>query len=307
VRYPAAETLAKAKPVKTFAGAEVVMWVLNEAIRQTGKKRVMLCVKDTDHRNTLKDAFRAAGCTLVDEPDPIRALAVARSAGGVDYVVVAGNPRPQRVLGLMRSEASFMSVPVLIAAVGRTYRDLAARDKKIVLINPRLATPAEATKALADADKLGGTPLTPDQAAMWAQRSAKVIRLLGTTGNKVFRIERAEATLIQSLSDVRPPVQVASSQALAVMPSAEAQRAIVRLATTGSSDEAVRIAVFKAATESVRTFGRKTTDELSDAVKAVVMGAGSADLKNAAAQLWGAMNLPSHRIKEFITSTEGMD
>jgi len=305
VRFLAAETLANATPKERFAGAEVVLWVLNEAIRQMGKKRALLIAADPTVRNSLKNALRGAGCEVIDEPDPVKALSAARAIGGVDVVALGIKPDPQTTVDLMRHDPSFAGVPVLMAAKGRAYRDLAARDKKMVVIDPA-ADPAAMKTALDAAAKLGGAPLSADEAAQWAVRAAKCVRMLGLTKTKVYEVDRARLALIDALGDSRDAVQIAAAQALAILPAADAQQAIVTLAVTGTKEN-VRVAAFKAASESVRTFGRQTTDDQAKAVLTVVMGKGSPALLNAAAQLLGAMNLPSEKIKEMILSTKGMD
>ena len=305
VRFLAAWTLANAKPKDRFAGAEVVLWVLNEAIRQVGKKRALLIAADPTVRNSLKNALRGAGCEVIDEPDPVKALSAARAIGGVDVVALGTKPDPQTTVDMMRRDPSFAGVPVLMAAQGRAYRDMAARDKKMVVVNPAADTAAIKT-ALAAAAKLGGAPLSPEQAGQWAVRAAQSVRMLGLTKNKVYDVDRARLALIEALGDSRDAVQIAAAQALAILPAADAQRAIVTLAVTGTKEN-VRVAAFKAASESVRAFGRQTTDDQAKAVLGVVMGKGSPELLNSAAQLLGALNLPSEQIKPLILCTEGMD
>ncbi|MBS3821065.1 MAG: hypothetical protein KGY81_04800, partial [Phycisphaerae bacterium] len=55
-------------------------------------------------------------------------------------------------------------------------------------------------------------------------------------------------------------MQIAAAEALAVIGTDEAQQAVVALGLKADADEQVRIAAFKAATKSVRQFGREASD-----------------------------------------------
>jgi major membrane immunogen (membrane-anchored lipoprotein) len=79
-----------------------------------------------------------------------------------------------------------------------------------------------------------------------------------------------------------------------------AQQALAGLADDAGAAEPIRLAAYAAATRSVRLFGNKLTGKQASAVVDVVSGTGSVKIRNAAAQLLGALNLPSEKIKELI-------
>ena len=124
--------------------------------------------------------------------------------------------------------------------------------------------------------------------------------MLGLTGTRVFNLVLVRDALVSALSDKRQAVQVASAKALAVVNDAAAQGALAKFATDAAGDEKVRIAAFAALAESIRTYGNQLADAASQAVLDVVQAPGSAELKNAAAQAAGAMNLPSEKIIQLI-------
>ncbi|MBL7133189.1 MAG: hypothetical protein ISS78_03745 [Phycisphaerae bacterium] len=307
VRFMAAEALATALPDEQFNGHGFVVSVLIEALRQTAKKKAMIVVKDPAALNTLKDAVRAAGYEVMENSDPVRALAQVSEAGGVNVFVVDRSPGPEQMVILLRQKGQFVTTPVVAAVtVTESRRELAERDKRLVLIDPDAKSDAVA-KALAEAAKLAaGKPMTPEEADKWAVRAAKAIRLLAITKNTILDYKRAQAALIEALK-TKAEIQVAAADALSVMPTAEAQRAIADLANDAKTVEGVRIAAYNSLIASVRKYGNQLTDAQSQSVVAVVVGKGSHALREAAGQTLSPLDLASEKMKQLILSTEGMD
>ncbi|MDY6912865.1 MAG: hypothetical protein SVT52_00165 [Planctomycetota bacterium] len=306
VRFLAAVSLADAMPEKHFNGYQIVMPVLAEAMRQTGQKTAMLVVADEQQRNILKDALRAAGYTVIDEPNSSKALTAARSSAGVDVAVLAAKPEAGEVVAMLRREPNFLALPVVIASETATYTNLAKFDKRIVLM-PAKAGADAVSDALKRATGLSGKPMAAEQATQWVVRAAESIRQLGLRGNRVYNLDRARPTLTAALSDSRNTVQVAAARALAVLSSPKAQQAICALGAKADADEAVRIEALKSLGESLRRFGMRLPDRQSADVLEIVTGDGSENLRKAAAQALGAMNLPSDKIQSLILGTAGND
>jgi hypothetical protein len=123
----------------------------------------------------------------------------------------------------------------------------------------------------------------------------------------IYNANRAAEPLIDAMKRGNPVLQTASAWALATLNNPKAQQAIVELAL-GAGDEKVRIAAFEAASESVRRFGNKATDTQATALVELVTGEkASQALLEVAAQLLGAMNLPSEKIPALIESTDKID
>jgi len=308
VRFLAAETLALAQPTKLFNGSPVVLSLMNEALRQKGKKYAMVIAKDDEKRNILKDAVRAAGYLVIDESDTSKVLISARKAVGLDVVVIGPDLSPMAVVNTFRRETIYYYMPIVISRMTPGLRQIAKVDGKIVLVNPAKVDEETVAKALSEAIKLSaGKPLSEAQALEWAIRAAKVVRSVGIRRGSIYDVHRSTASLAEALKSENNALRIAAAEALAVIDSAVAQQAIVTLALDGGADEAVRVAAFNAASESVRHFGNECTDAQSKAVKDVVIGAGSHKLLQAAAQLLGTMNLPSEKGAGLILSTDGID
>jgi len=307
VRFLAAISLADALPAEPFMGHHMVMSVLNEALRQTGRKVALIIAAATEQRNVLKDAARTAGYDVIDDADPNKALVAARASSGLDVAILTAKPDPAGVIAALRQDEHFAALPVVVAATSQNLRALAESDKRMVLIAAE-AQAETVIRALAKAAELGaGEPLTAEQADAWTIRAAGSIRLLGLTGNEVYDITRTHRALATVLDSGRSEVQIAAAEALAAMRLPEAQQAIVKLACTAEADEKVRVAAFGALSESIRRFGNQLTDAQAAEIIDVVLAEKSPPVQDAASETLGAMSLPSEKIKSLILSTAGSD
>ena len=97
------------------------------------------------------------------------------------------------------------------------------------------------------------------------------------------------------------------NEALAVLASAEAQKSIVTLAGDKFAKLPVRISALKALAESVRRHGNQLEAPQAEVILTIVNGKDPQDLRQAAAQALGAMDLPSDQIKSLILVTAGHD
>ena len=301
VRFTAALSLANALPTKQFSGHELVVPQLMEALRQTGQKTALLIVSDQARRNTLQAAIRAAGYLVIAEADPDKAIAVGHLSVGVDVVVLADKPNPLKVIVKFRQSPAFVTLPVVVAERTEALRDFAAKDNGGTILISGSADAKAVADALTEAGRISaGLEMTPEDAAAWAIRSANALHYLGITGNKVFDIQRAEPLLIAALKDEREAVKLAASQALSVMHSGGAQRAVATMAVKSETREAIRITAFNDLSASLRRYGNQLDQGLSQAIIDIVGGEGSVELLNAAAQTLGAMSLPSEKVTSLI-------
>jgi CheY-like chemotaxis protein len=301
VRLMAALALANALPQEHFKGDDRVVAVLNEALRQRGHRKALLVDADPAQRNLLQDALRSAGYEVVDQPDGDKAILTARQTGGVDLVVLGAKPDPGDFLVRMRNEPTLMALPAVVATSDERLKRLAAEDGGIVLMAGEVDA-ASVANAVAQAMKTASaTAPTAEQTASWAVRAADVIARLGRTGNKVFDISQNATMLTSAMRDPQADVAMASARALAAMPVPQAQQALVERALTTTVEEQTRVELLKLLAGSLRRWGNLLTDAQADAIIAVVTDSKqSQPIREAAAAVLGAMNLPSEKIRSLI-------
>lgn len=309
VRFLAAETLALAMPTEHFHGYQMVMPLLSEALRQQGKQYAMVIVQDEELRNTVKDAIRAGGYEVVEETELDNMLSTARKARGLDVVFTGPTVSLETVVRSLRSEPVFLNVPVVHHRAGTALRRLAESDGKVVLLEEDKNDQETIVAALAEAMNLSaGSPMDAQQSMDWALRTARVLRTVGQRAGVIYDLSRTVDALVEATAAENAELKQAAAEALAVIQSAKAQRAIVDMAMDAELSEELRIAAFQAATGSVRRFGNETTDQQSEAlVDMVGQTGGSEPLMQAAAQLLGAMNLPSQRFPSLILDADKID
>ena len=305
VRYWAGISLAMALPKERFTGCELVVPILSGALRQTGKKSALVVAASEETRNSFKDTIRGMGFDVIDSDDPAKGLDAARTAEGVDVVVLANEPDPMIAIGMIRRDPQMASLPIVVMSQTERFQNLAKADSRVRLVATNGSSEELATAVKELLLDVAGAPLTPESASEWSIRAAVAIRKLGLTRTAVYDIARAEKALVEAVGDERADVKVAAAEALATIPGPVAQRAIAKLATDSTADEKIRISAFTALDESVRRFGNALSDDLSQAIVNIVNKGPAGDIRMAAAEVLGALSLPSSQIKDLIIQSPG--
>ena len=124
---------------------------------------------------------------------------------------------------------------------------------------------------------------------------------LAVSRNPVIDVSLAQTALVAATADSRQPIQVLAGQILAYLKSPNAQRAIAAMALNASNDMNVRIEAFASLATSAKLNGNMLPDNMVDDIYALTSsGQTSPDLRAAAAAAYGALNLPSQKVKDLI-------
>ncbi len=147
----------------------------------------------------------------------------------------------------------------------------------------------------------GSGELGKELADIYALRAIRVMLKLVQTRNVVVEVSQAREALIKAVADSRSEMQVLSAEVLARLSSPDAQRAIADAALLASNSDAVRVAAFGSLAISAKLNARQLTEEQVDAIYGLISSdATDPDLRSAAASAYGALNLPSKRVKDLI-------
>ena len=111
----------------------------------------------------------------------------------------------------------------------------------------------------------------------------------------------AQNALVNAVNDQRKEIQILSGQILAHIDSPAAQRAIAGMALNTNNDADVRIAAFNSLTTSAKLNANMLVDAMVDAIYSLI-SSDSTDpaIRSAAAAAYGALNLPSQKVKDLI-------
>ncbi len=135
----------------------------------------------------------------------------------------------------------------------------------------------------------------------YALRSAKAMLKVAQTRNPVINLSLAQAVLINAINDNRPEIQILVSQILAHLGSPDAQRAIAVMALNSQNSPDVRLAAFDSLVTSAKLHANMLAEEIVDGIYALISSAETdPDLRSAAAAAYGALNLPSRKVKDLI-------
>jgi len=145
-------------------------------------------------------------------------------------------------------------------------------------------------------------PFAMELADSYATSAAMVLRNLALTHNKVLDLKAAEPALREAaLSENRPQIRVAATDALAWLDSTTAQRTIARLALNEKEELPTRLMALRNLAISAKAYGSMLTmDDISALYRIVSSSSVDATLRNMAAEAYGSLNLPSAIISQLI-------
>lgn len=143
--------------------------------------------------------------------------------------------------------------------------------------------------------------LSQELATQYAMRSIQAMEKLALTRNPVVDLSKALDSLVQVTQTGRPEMQTHAAEVLARLESPQAQRAIAAMALSDQNSNAIRIAAFGSLAVSAKQNANLLLNEQIDAIYALVSSTQTEpQLRAAAAGAFGALNLPSEKVKRLI-------
>lgn len=232
--------------------------------------------------------------------------ALARGVKDKDAVVALG---AVEALGRNAGEKSLMyrlktSVPLIDAL---TFDDRAVKFSAAIAL--ALAGPVEkfseselVAKNLAEAISIAPDANWPkDTADAYAIRACQAMLKLAQTRNQVIDLSLALPSLVSATNDARDEIKIFAAQILAYLSSPDAQRAIAQMALKEENKMEVRIAAFNSLAVSAKVNANLLLDEQVDRIYSIVQSTDvNAELRSSAAAAFGALNLPSKKVKDLI-------
>jgi len=185
------------------------------------------------------------------------------------------------------------SAAIAIGAAGPKER---FAESKLVVANLAEALGQSPQPAAEDADLW-----TEEVADSYALRAATVMLNLAQSRNLVIDLSLAQSALISATNDNRPQIQILAGQILAHLDSPAAQRAIAAMALDTKNALDVRISAFDSLAASAKLNANMLVELMVDSIYTLISsGETDPDLRSAAAAAYGALNLPSQKVKDLI-------
>jgi hypothetical protein len=304
VRFEAAMTLASALPQKPFVGQEAVVPTLAEAIGATGRPNVVIVMPDANAANGVKESLKDA-VKADTGSDPASAQAAEGRLPSVDVLVVdsRNNPQTDEILG----GARVRGVAKLLIVENKASPYVAAEfDNQ--LINTLVAgapgqapDPAALTEAIMKArERAGATAMDEASSAAYAQRAATLLERLAISRGQVLDVTTATPALVRALDDSRVEIAKSAAAVLSLIDVKDVQATIAAKALDEKSPDDLKVAAFKAVARSAKFWGNQLNADMTDALQKVVETHANLQVRSAAAEAQGALNLPPDRAKNLI-------
>jgi HEAT repeat protein len=167
-------------------------------------------------------------------------------------------------------------------------------ESKLVVANL-----AEALGQNSQGGPAGANGWSEEIAESYAVRAAEAMLSLAQARNSVLDLSAAQPALESAVRDER--IQVLAGQILAYLNSPGAQRAIAAMALEENNAPDVRISAFNSLANSAKVNANMLPDETIDAIYTLI-GSDATDsaIRSTAAAAYGALNLPSRKVKDLI-------
>lgn len=298
VRFEAAFTLASALPQKQFDGASLVIPILAEALGQNAKVNV-LAVAPQDQRNALVAELKKEGYNVVGASTPSQAVELSPELPIVDVIVFSDELKPDEVSQLLNAASQstrLQGAGIVALNVSGTALNYSSR----AIVAPS-TQPASLKSKIEEARvKSGGLPLDAKTAQAYSLRSAHLLHEIAINRNPVFDLSPAVPQLLASLNDSRAPIAKAAARVLAHVDAKPVQEALLHQADDPKTSEDLRIAFYRNLADNAKFFGSHLDAPQVKALQDVLSGQSSPQIRNAAAEAQGALNLPADQVKSLI-------
>jgi hypothetical protein len=308
VRYEAAFALAAANPKQPFTGSERVVPLLAEAISQTGTSNVVVLAPqgadaDAVDLNKTLQGLKAAGVGAVGGTTAQEAMSASNALPSVDAIVLfEAAPRSEidSLISMAASSPRLERTPriVVVQSGASSFVTDAATNPLVSTIQSN--TPDAIKGQLETArQKAGSLPLDEKTATEYALEAASLLQQLsGRT--QAYDLLTSESALESALSDTRPEIVKAAGNVLASLDTATVQPALLQAATADKVSDDVQVSLFKSLADHAKQYGNRLNDNQRATLEKVVEDDANLDVRAAAAEVRGALNLPADQAKTII-------
>jgi hypothetical protein len=304
VRFESAFAIAGAMPSKPFHGSERVVPLLGEAIAQTGQTSVLLLMPKQDDLNSMTELLKGAGYTVAGGIDADSTIAASTGVPAVDVVLTTDDVSGAEIDKLF-SELS--GSPRLSGAAKLVITKSAASGFETAKVNDPLLSTTEATTAdglkpaIADAvKKAGALPSDPTIAADYATRAGQYLQKLAISNSPVLQISAAKTSLLAGLVDSRTDIVKLAGSVLALLNDKDAQVGLITAADEEKAPDDVKISLYKSLATNARLFGDQLDPSELPPLETVIDQSTNNDVRSAAAEAHGALNLPADQAQKLI-------
>jgi hypothetical protein len=304
IRYESAFAVAGSLPQTAFEGKDRVVPLLAEALSQTGQSSVLIAAPTQEAINALAEGLKAAGYTVGGGTSADAVATAATEMNSVDVVIISDElaaPEVERLLNSRNQPVKLAGASKLVM-VKSDASPYAARAQSDPMISTTQARAADALKPAIDQarSKAGGLPVDPAIATKYATRAGELLARLAISNTTVFDLATAEPSLLASLTDQRPEIVKLSGNVLAFVNTTNGQAGLLTVGAEEKTADDVKISLLKSLSTNAKYFGNKLEPQQIETLAKLVEGAPNLEVRSAAAEAHGALNLPPDQAKGLI-------
>jgi len=304
IRFESAFAVASALPQQAFEGKDRVVPLLAEALAQTGQSSVLIAAPAQETINALSDGLKAAGYTVAGGTSADAVATAANEVNSVDVVVITDDlpqPEVERLLNGRNQPAKLAGAAKLVI-VKSEASPFANRAQSDPMISTTQAREAAALKPAIDQarTRAGGLPVDPSVATKYATRAGVLLAQLAISNTNVFDLSVAEPALLSSLTDGRPDIVKLGGNVLAYVNTTNGQAGLLTIGADDKTAEDVKVSLLKSLSTNAKYFGSKLEPQQVETLSKLVEGAPNLEVRSAAAEAHGALNLPPDQAKALI-------
>jgi hypothetical protein len=305
VRFEAAFALAGALPQRSFEGQEMVVPLLGEALSQTGQPTLFVVMSSENDLNALLNGLKTAdGYNVGGATNPEAAVASAAQLPAVDAFIIAeslGDAQVDRLLSMLRASTRLRGSARIIMTQTNASRYETMKVSDSLLFTTTGMDPATLKPAIDEArTKSGSLPVDADIATQYATRAGDLMRDIAISRGQVYDLAAAKTALLASLSDARPAIVMLGGSVLGLLNDRDAQTGLLQTAQDEKTADDVKISLYRSLATSAKFFGNLLDGTQIDSLQKTVSATPNLEVRSAAAEAHGALNLPADQAKSLI-------
>ena len=219
--------------------------------------------------------------------------ALATTAGEKSLLSTLGPVQPVLQALSFNDRAVKYSAAIAIANAGPRQ---SFPESRLVVVNL-----AEALGEVGEQSQKNAGQWSTELANSYALRAADAMLKVAQARNPVIDLSLAQPALIKATLDKREEIQTLAGQILAHLTSPDAQRALAAMALAAGNSIEVRISAFGSLAVSAKLNANLLPEAIVDQIYALISAEDTPpELRGAAAAAYGALNLPSRKVKDLI-------
>lgn len=305
VRFESAFALAQALPQTNFDGSQRVIPLLAEAISQTGRAGVIIVMPNADQTSAMVEQLKAGDAyNVAGASEAAGIISASLTLPAIDVIVVHEDLGPGNVDQLF----NFASDNVRLAGAARlviTKTNASMYETRKVsesLLSTTTAADAAGLKAAIEEarKKVGSGALDTESATKYATRAGELMLKVGISRGQVYDLAPAKQALLAALSDTRPAIVALAGQVLGLLNDKDSQVGLLAAAMDEKHADEIKIGLYKSLATNAKFFGNHLEPAQLQDLEKTVGGSGNLEVRSAAAEARGALNLPADQAKSLI-------